>query len=368
MKQLLYFLIMWPVFLQAQELKTVSATKEMVHIREGRKLRKNAWKITPSVAPDVFVTNEDKVTFCTDKDDITVYPQEGKPIDFIIDFNGEKALTRVEYVLTYLQTLQRGGTYDSDDRREVPAFMYADPSDENLQVLRAKFKLDSIAGTGNEISKIKNLMRWVHNTIPHDGGSDNPTEQNALGIIEACRSGNRGVNCRMMATVLNECYLAMGFQSRFVTCMPKELQFNDCHVINTVYSHELGKWIWMDPTFEAYVMDNKGNLLGLQEVRERLVSGKPLKLNKEANWNNKEKQTKENYLDNYMAKNLYRIQSPAISAYNTETADSKPLLAYIQLVPLDGLNQGHISEMKTENGDKRLFYVTNNPNLFWAKP
>ncbi len=368
MKQLIYFLIMFQSITQAQEIRTIYATKDMVGIREGKKLRKNAWKITPDVSPDVFATNSSKVTFYTDKDEITIYPEEGKPTDFIIDLNGKKALTRVEYTLTYLQTLQRAGTYDYKDNRELPSFAYAEPTEGNLQWLRKNFNLDSVAGKGNEISKIINLMRWVHNTIRHDGSSDNPSERSAKGIIDACRSGNRGVNCRMMATVLNECYLAMGFKSRFVTCMPKELEFNDCHVINMVYSRELGKWLWMDPTFEAYVMDNKGNLLGISEVRERLVKGLPLRLNKEANWNHKEKQTKENYLDNYMAKNLYRIQAPVLSAYNTETAQSNPSLAYIELVPLDGLNQKHIDESTNTNGDKRIFYVTNNPDSFWAKP
>ena len=47
-------------------------------------------------------------------------------------------------------------------------------------------------------------------------------------------------------------------------------------------------------------MDEKGNLLSIQEVREHLRKGLPLVLNKEANWNNKEQTTKEDYLDNYM--------------------------------------------------------------------
>ena len=52
--------------------------------------------------------------------------------------------------------------------------------------------------------------------------------------------------------LLNECYLAMGFKSRYVTCFPK-VYINDCHVINSVYSNTLHKWIWMDPTFAAFM-------------------------------------------------------------------------------------------------------------------
>ena len=71
------------------------------------------------------------------------------------------------------------------------------------------------------------------------------------------------------------------------------VMFNDCHVINAVYSNTLDKWLWMDPTFNAYVTDEKGNLLGIGEVRERLRKNEPIVLNEDANWNNKNKQTKE---------------------------------------------------------------------------
>ena len=361
-------LFMYPVMIYSQELKTIYASSEMVAVREGKKLRKNAWKISPEVSPDVFETNNKKVTFYTDKEEITIYPEEGEPFDFIIDINGKKALTRIKYTLTYLQTLQKDAGYNYDDTRTVPSFTYLSQTDQNLKTLRTTLKLDSVAGNGTEVSRIINLMRYVHNSIRHNGSADNPEQQNALGIIEACRISKQGVNCRMMATVLNECYLAMGFKSRFITCMPKELEFNDCHVINMVYSESLKKWLWMDPTFEAYVMDKRGNLLSVEEVRDRLVYNMPLKLNKDANWNHKEECTKEYYLDNYMAKNLYRIQAPAQSLFNTETASGNSILEYIQLVPLKGLNQRPNDELITKSGDKRIFYTTNNPNIFWAKP
>ena len=97
----------------------------------------------------------------------------------------------------------------------------------------------------------------------------------------------------------------MGIKSRYVTCMPKDPNDNDCHVINSVYSQQLNKWIWIDLSFNAYVKDEKGNFLGIAEIRERLINNKPLVLNEDANHNNETKQTKEEYLENYMAKNLY---------------------------------------------------------------
>jgi hypothetical protein len=111
-------------------------------------------------------------------------------------------------------------------------------------------------------------------------------------------------------------------------------------------------------------------LLGIQEVRERLVNGKPLILNPEANWNRLTSQIKEDYLEQYMAKNLYRLECQAASGYNTETWFEGKEINYIELLPLDGLEQSpqKNEEIIIQTGVKFIFYKTNNPNLFWAKP
>jgi len=271
----------------------------------------------------------------------------------------DSANTQVKYSLPYLEKLKAAEKYNYSDNRLVPTFTYQPKENANLVRIRQELRLDSIAGEGNEISKILNLMHWVHNTVRHDGDSKNPKFKNAIDIINLCRTEKRGVNCRMMATILNECYLSLGLKSRFVFCMPKETIYDDSHVINMVYSHDLKKWIWIDPTFDAYVMDEKGELLGIGEVRERLIKGKTLILNPEANWNRKESQTREYYLENYMANNLYRLECPVSSEYDSETYKEGKTVYYLELLPLDGLVQ---------NSNSNTHYITNNPGSFWSKP
>lgn len=350
----------------------IKATSTQVDIREDHKLNKNAWRIAPEEKLDVYLTSGKKVTFYTDIDSISfkIDPKVGQ-YDFIVLLNGkDTARTQIKYQESRLDQLKKAEKYNYTDNRFIPKFSYQHKEDADLQRVRKDLKLDSIAGKGNELSQIFNLMHWVHNLIRHDGSSDNPTLKNAIDLIRVCKEENRGVNCRMLATILNECYLAMGITSRYVTCMPKETKFDDCHVINTVYSKDLNKWIWMDPTFDAYVMDDKGNLLGIQEVRERLVKGLPLVLNADANWNRSNLQTKEEYLEKYMAKNLYRIQSQQVSEYNTETSINGKKITYIELLPLDGLEQTPQKRESTnqKTGVTVTFYKTNNPNLFWTKP
>ncbi len=257
----------------------------------------------------------------------------------------------------FLWMLRQSGAYDRQAPTDsLPPFRYAAPDDRNLVRVRAHFNLDSIAGAGDELSKIRNLLHWAHNVVPHDGSSCNPEKCNAIDLVEVCRREGRGINCRMMAQLLNECYLAMGFKSRFVTCMPRKM-VDDCHVICTVYSATLGKWVWVDPTFNAYVTDEHGTMLSIAEVRERMRDGRPYLLNREANWNNRESQTKERYLDLYMAKNLYYVVCSDRSEFDTETRrEGKRPLRYIALLP-----EGY-------RNDQGYRTTTTNDAWFWQSP
>lgn len=368
---LLFAIFLGQTVLAQKKLPIIKANSTSVDIKDDNNLRKNAWTIVPEEKLDVYTTSAKKVTFYTDIDSISFKIDPKKLYNFIILVNGkDSARTQIKYTPSRLEILKNAGKYDYSDNRFVPKFTYQSAENPNLKKIRQDLKLDSIAGKGSELSKIFNLLHWVHNLVKHDGSSNNPTLKNAIELINVCKVENRGVNCRMLATILNECYLSLGIKSRYITCMPKETNFDDCHVINMVYSNELKKWIWIDPTFDSYVMDEKGNLLGIQEVRERLIKGQPLILNADANWNRENLQTKENYLENYMAKNLYRLQTPLISEYDTETWKSGKEVTYVELLPLDGIEQTPQKKEQTNNstGVKFIYYKTNNPNLFWTKP
>ncbi len=217
-----------------------------------------------------------------------------------------------------------------------------------------------------------NVLHWVHELIPHDGNHENPAVRNALQLITVCRKDSRGLNCRGLAIVLNEAYLALGFASRLVTCLPKDSLRTDpdCHVINMVYVPSLKKWIWADPTNDAYVMNEKGELLGIQEVRERIIRNEPLILNPTANWNHRSSTTKEDYLYRYMAKNLYILQSPVSSTWNMEAPAQGKTIQYIQLLPLDYFKQSpDVKENPNQkSGTRYQFYNTNSPAAFWQLP
>lgn len=269
----------------------------------------------------------------------------------------------------YLYILKKAGNYNVNENRELPSFTYQSENNENLISLRQKYKLDSVAGKGNEVSKIINLMHFIHYLVPHNGSAGIPNDRNAMNIISKCRD-KKGVNCRGMAMVLNECYLSMGIKSRYVSCKPKDSLGidTDSHVINMVYSNQLKKWLWIDPSFDAYVMNENGELLSIEEVRFRLINDKPLLLNPDANHNRVESQTKEYYLRTYMAKNLYQLECPLSSEYDYETSNNQKEIKFLRLIPLAYFNKSLNEEIIEEGTFKKIKYKTNNAQFFWQKP
>jgi hypothetical protein len=294
------------------------------------------------------------------------------------DLDNIRSMPRYEIILSqiraigdYLYILQKAGPYSKSENITLPAFTYQPASDPNLTALRLTYKLDSVAGNGSEVSRIINLMHWIHDRVPHNGNMGNPSQRNATDLLQICSAEKRTLNCRGLATVLNEMYLSMGFASRMVTCLPKDSLNNDfdCHVINAVYSVSLRKWLWMDPTNDAYVMDENNNLLGILEVRSRLIAGLPLKINETANWNHLQKTEVEDYLYKYMAKNLYMLQCATYSSYDYETAVRGKTTSYIQLIPSGfyKFSPGHQLKKLKKNRRQEIWF-TCNESQFWAAP
>ena len=301
-------------------------------------------------------------------DDYAELQQEPKLNVLRNDIRFKKLLIRAKSKKSrYGTTLEQSAAYNTHEVNSIPGFTYQSAEETNLVALKNEFNLDSIAGQGNDITRIINLMEWVHYLIPHDGSKGNPQMKNAMSMIKECRRDRKTLNCRGLAILLNEVYLAEGFKSRYVTCLPKDTTDNDCHVITMVWAESLKKWLWMDPTFMAYVMNEEGNLLSIEEVRGRLINNKPLLLNPDANRNHTTTQTKNDYLGYYMSKNLYKLECSLSSEYNYETQQEGKSRKIVQLIP--GKSHPEPKSIKNEHGiDAYTRYYTNNPSFFWSPP
>ena len=238
-----------------------------------------------------------------------------------------------------LSVLKKSASYAKDAAQQDILFRYQPKESKNLRMVRDYFKLDSVVGQGDELSKIINLLHFAHDNIRHDGGNQAFAELDAIDLY----------NCEM--------YLSMGIPARYVTCMPADSLDYECHVINTVWSEQLQKWLYIDPTMDAWVTDENGTLLSIAEVRERLINDQPLVLCETANWNHESQQTKEYYLETYMAKNLYYFVCKKLNRFNPESVyrDNDPE-GDVRLIPVGFVNNNWKCDTTTD------------PEVFWAKP
>lgn len=256
-----------------------------------------------------------------------------------------------------LQILKESAPYTSDSYMGDNLFTYADANDSLLKITREYFNLDSVAGNGNDISRIKNLLYWAHDLVRHDGSSGRPDcHYHTPELTKLCREQDRGLNCRLLAMILTEALLAEGIPARYITCESKAWdEDNECHVISVAWSESLNKWVWVDPTYAAYVCDENGIMLHPGEVRYRLQNDLPIVLNKDANWNHEWNATTDGYIREYMAKNLYVMSANSIQQSEPEGQSEHVQGHTIALVP-----EGFVySNARTKISDD---------NLFWKKP
>ena len=241
-------------------------------------------------------------------------------------------------------------------------FQYARMDDENLQRLRQTYDLDAVAGDGSEAERLIALMKWVNHLTWHHPNPKIPGPYNAPRLIALCKGHRRGINCWMFALILNEVYLSMGFASRLVHLQPYSGEDRESHFVVAVFSPEAGRWLFMDPDFGGYFMDEQGGILGIPEIRRRLVEGRALIANRDVRgftsilgkgsypW--------------YLSKNIFKYMCAQSSGFDQES--NRQGEVYYRLIP-DGYEEGSLLEPKTTPRGSRIISV-NNEALFWQEP
>lgn len=201
-----------------------------------------------------------------------------------------------------------------------PRFNFAD---ENFSVLRSKYGLETIAGTGDALSKSLNILSWLCGHTYHFGDYDNHVPMNSLDLLEyAYDTGTeRGINCLNLAYILTECLLSIGVPARTVGIMPFSPYDSDNHVVTHAYIAELDKWIMLDPTWCAYFKDIEGNILDVFEIRASLADGRDVSLNEEFSYNGTRliaNDEQVRYYKRYLAKDLFYFSTSEVSGFGRE--------------------------------------------------
>ncbi len=226
----------------------------------------------------------------------------------------------------------------------------ADPEADSM---RAAFPIDSIAGKGGDLSRMRNLLRWVHGRARWDGSKDNPTASSLARTMEACIRDGATMNCGGLAATYAAACRAARLPARQIVCLPFDPADPDCHSVVVVYSDSLRRWIYMDPTFEASWTDRAGRLLGLEDARALLAAGDTVLVDAGANVNGERRDPTDHLA--YMSKNLFRFKT----WLDERTA--------IFLSPAGFDSVRTVAAQKWIDRNRRVL-VTDDPAVFWAPP
>jgi len=228
-----------------------------------------------------------------------------------------------------------------------------------FDTLKNNYPIENIAGGGDDFSKAVNLLRWVSGHMYHKGDYAEKISQNALDLLEYAydKDSSRGINCVGLATILAECFLAVGLKAGKVYIMPCSPYDGDNHVVTHAFIGEMNKWVMFDPTFNAYIANEQGEYLSLLELRSHLANQSPVFFNGEAKYND-DIWTDESARENteYFAKNLFYFQTSEISTFDNHNA---PGNRFITLCP-----QGYDpKQVRLSNIEYRIKTHRDNPEM-----
>lgn len=251
-------------------------------------------------------------------------------------------------------------------------FHYAAPADSDLKKLRDTYDLDMVAGQGSETDRIIKLTCWVSQLTGHADNPQFPKDLNALSLIPLAKVEHMQINCLMKTIILNEVFLAMGFSSRWTHLLPHSREEEESHFVTSVYAPAIGKWILMDPDCGYYVTDEKGGILGVSEIRSRLIAGEPMVVKgvDDAGRSGFAKAWErigyliegKDYLW-FLKAFIFKIECPQASMFDLR---SRPNKVYFQLIP-DGYREELLQGSQMDERGNTHVYI-NDESLFWQRP
>ena len=150
------------------------------------------------------------------------------------------------------------------------------------------------------------IGRFVSAHIPHANQKTRPAAKDAITLWEYIQTQEPAFNCRYHSFFTMQLLHSVGVEARVLTCLPKDDNAPDCHVVNIVYLPEYQKWAMLDTDQAVYAADAEGTPLAPWEMRRCYEQGKSFTL-----WYTYETPDQGmDYYRSYMAKNTYCFASP----------------------------------------------------------
>lgn len=254
-----------------------------------------------------------------------------------------------------VKSLKRSGEYTPGESPLKFDFGYAPECIDVFQRNRRIFHLRKVAGKGPDYIRMMRLCRWIHDSIRHDGKAVPHVYYNLRCLLGATAYSGQPGNCFVMAMCLSEALLSVGIKAKYIKGHPLRDDLSKYHVFVAAWSHNLKKWIFLDPTYGAWVRDTSGILLSPAEIRYNLIHDIPMHLNPEADYNGNRNYAKT-YLSHYLAPYMYYMVANTYSQDETEGDTHHPQGQWVTLVP------------NGEGNRRFILNPTTDDEYFWQPP
>ena len=188
-------------------------------------------------------------------------------------------------------------------------------NDIDIKHVAEKFNIHELLNTSNDFARVLAIMDWVNRQTTHDGWGSVPDGKHNLADSLDYAQGHP-VCCFDQSVMMAELCLGCGYPARFIRCKPMDERDRDCHVVVHVLIPSLNKWVLMDPTFNAYYIDEKDRPMSIPELRDAVRNGKRVSVSAGARYNQKTAGDIEQFRKdrlNYMAKNVFWFDSLDVS-------------------------------------------------------
>lgn len=248
-----------------------------------------------------------------------------------------------------------------ESQSEINADFEYDFSNVRWKELCSQYGLGELIEGDDELSSIIKMLHWVSFRCKYDGTNGNQLELNSIDILNYLKNQiGKGVNCRCLATILAECLLAIGVKARVLHLVPMSPYDMDNHVVVMAYLTSKSKWIYLDPTYNCYITDDKGEILSPLEIRTAMANLKSLDLSVDIitrDDTTADEDFRNSYTE-YIAKNIFAFKCVLNNTFHSETNKA----TYVCLCP-EGYNMTKAMKLNCEY--RKLFYQDKDVLSVW---
>jgi len=157
---------------------------------------------------------------------------------------------------------------DPNRVRPTPRFRFTFDPPEALELLRAEEGLDSVvSGAASDLDRATSLMQWTRRQW--EPGVPNPYPPlDARVILRDIRRGFTGGFCAQYNYVLAQSLQSFGIPARYVSLVE--------HEVIEARLPDMGRWICLDPLYDAHYLDDAQRPLSVLEIHTRVLDGAPV--------------------------------------------------------------------------------------------